>query len=164
VEDLSPAARRVHEALRERGVHAAVTELPGSTRTAQDAAATVGCDVGAIANSLVFVADGEPVLVLTSGRHRVHEARLADRIGAEKVRRATPDEVAAATGQRIGGVSPVGHPTPVRTFVDEALAEYSAVWAAAGTPQAVYRTTLDELVRATGGRVLPVDWTGGPRG
>ncbi len=147
----------MRDALRERGVDAEVTELPGSTRTAQDAAATVGCEVGAIANSLVFLADGEPILVLTSGRHRVSERRLAARIGAREVRRADPEEVRAATGQQIGGVSPVGHPAPVRTIVDEVLGEYPAVWAAAGTPHAVYRTTLADLVRATGGTVLPVD-------
>lgn len=155
--DLSPAAERVRDALRERGIDAVVTVLPGSTRTAEDAAATVGCEVGAIANSLVFLADEEPILVLTSGRHRVAERRLAQRIGAAAVRRATPDEVRGATGQQIGGVSPVGHPGPVRTFVDEVLGEYPEVWAAAGTPHAVYRTTLDELVRATGGTVLAVD-------
>ena len=157
MDDLSPAAQRVLDALRERGVDATVTELPGSTRTAPEAAAAVGSEVGAIANSLVFVADDEPLLVLTSGRHRVHERRLAERIGATAVRRATPDEVVAATGQRIGGVSPVGHPSPVRTVVDQVLGEYPAVWAAAGTPHAVYRTTLADLVRATGGEVLQVD-------
>jgi prolyl-tRNA editing enzyme YbaK/EbsC (Cys-tRNA(Pro) deacylase) len=147
----------VQDALLERGIDAEVLELADSTRTAADAAAAVGCEVGAIANSLVFLADGEPILVLTSGRHRVAERRLAHRIGAAEVRRATPEEVRRATGQQIGGVSPVGHPTPVRTIVDEALGEYPAVWAAAGSPHAVYRTTLEELVRATGGSVLPVD-------
>jgi prolyl-tRNA editing enzyme YbaK/EbsC (Cys-tRNA(Pro) deacylase) len=157
VTDLSPGALRVRDALLERGIAAEVVELADSTRTAADAAAAVGCDVGAIANSLVFLADEEPILVLTSGRHRVAERRLAERIGAAEVRRATPEEVRRATGQQIGGVSPVGHPTPVRTIVDEVLGQYPAVWAAAGSPHAVYRTTLEELVRATDGTVLPVD-------
>jgi prolyl-tRNA editing enzyme YbaK/EbsC (Cys-tRNA(Pro) deacylase) len=157
VTDLSPGAVRVRDALRERGIDAAVVELADSTRTAKDAAAALGCEVGAIANSLVFLADDEPLLVLTSGAHRVHERRLAERIGAGTVRRATPEEVLRATGQQIGGVSPVGHPAAVRTLVDEALGGYERVWAAAGSPHAVYPTTLAELVRATGGTVLAVD-------
>lgn len=155
--DLSPAARRVQDALHAGGVDAEVRELPSSTRTAADAAASIGCEVGAIANSLVFVADETPLLVMTSGRHRVHEKRLARRLKVGVVRRAAPDEVRAATAQVIGGVSPVGHPAPLRTVIDEVLAEYDEIWAAAGTSNAVYRTTFAELVRVTDGEVVAVD-------
>ncbi|GAA2181919.1 YbaK/EbsC family protein [Brooklawnia cerclae] len=156
-DDLSRAARRVQDALVSHGLTAQVRELPGSTRTAADAAATLGCEVGAIANSLIFMADGDPLLVMTSGAHRVDTKQLAHRIGVGRIARATPEQVRDATGQAIGGVSPVGHPAPIRTVVDRALAAFETVWAAAGTPHAVFPTTFDELVRICDGIPEDVD-------
>ncbi|AEA27442.1 YbaK/EbsC family protein [Pseudonocardia benzenivorans] len=125
--------------------------LPDEVRTAAAAAAALGVEVGQIANSLVFDADGEPLLVLTSGAHRVDTGKVAATIGASSVGRATPEFVRAATGQVIGGVAPVGHPAPLRTLVDRALADFPEIWAAGGIPHAVFPTTFDELVAVTGG-------------
>ncbi|MFD3698064.1 YbaK/EbsC family protein [Streptomyces sp. NPDC058646] len=138
------------------GIAGEVRELSESTRTAAEAAAALGCDVGAIANSLVFLSDDEPVLVLTSGRHRVDTSALAARWGRGALRRATPEQVREATGQAIGGVAPVGHPQPLPTVVDVALTDYPQLWAAAGTPRTVFPTTADELLRLTAGILLPV--------
>ena len=111
----------------------------------------LGVEVGQIANSLVFVADGEPLLVLTSGRHRVDTAKVATLVGVVKVGRADADFVREHTGVAIGGVSPVAHPRPLRTLVDIALRDYDVVWAAAGHTHAVFPTTYDELVRVSRG-------------
>jgi prolyl-tRNA editing enzyme YbaK/EbsC (Cys-tRNA(Pro) deacylase) len=137
--------------LRELGVAGAVRVLPESARTAAAAAEQLGCDVGAIANSLVFAADGAPLLVLTSGAHRVDTALVAKLVGASSVSRAEARSVREWTGQVIGGVGPVGHPAPIRTLVDAWLAKYDVVWAAAGHPHAVFPTSFEELVRITGG-------------
>ncbi|MER6142497.1 YbaK/EbsC family protein [Streptomyces sparsogenes] len=147
---------QVARALAAAGIAGQVRELAESTRTAAEAASALGCEVGAIANSLVFISDDEPVLVLTSGRHKVDTTALAARWGRGKLRRATPDQVRQATGQAIGGVAPVGHPRALPTVVDEALTDYSQVWAAAGTPRTVFPTTAKELVQLTGGLLLPV--------
>ncbi len=144
-------AERVAGQLAALGVHGEVRELAEPAPTAATAAAQLGCEVGAIANSLVFSADGAPLLVLTSGAHRVDTAKVAAEVGADKVGRADPDFVYAATGQRIGGVAPVGHPSPIRTLVDTALRSYDVVWAAAGHVHTVFPTTFDELVRITSG-------------
>src|ERR1700751_2459638 len=125
--------------------------LPDSAPTAAAAAAQLGCEGGAIANSLVFAADGEPLLVMTSGAHRVDTSRVAAQVGAAVVSRADARSVRAWTGQVIGGVGPVGHPAPIRTLVDVWLAKYDVVWAAAGHPHTVFPTSFDELVRITGG-------------
>ncbi len=148
---MHPAAENVAKALRAHGVTGEVRELPEPAPTAVTAAQQLGCDVGAIANSLVFNADGEPLLILTSGAHRVDTAKVAADIGAESVRRADPDFVRAATGQVIGGVAPVGHPRPVRTLVDSWLEKYDVVWAAAGHAHTVFPTSFAELVRVTSG-------------
>ena len=132
---------------RRRRAHGQVRELAESARTAAEAASALGCDIGAIANSLIFMADGSPVLILTSGGHRVDTASVAARLGVGALRRATPEQVRAATGQPIGGVAPVGHPQPVRTLVDVALEPYPVVWAAGGTPHTVFPTTYAELLR-----------------
>jgi prolyl-tRNA editing enzyme YbaK/EbsC (Cys-tRNA(Pro) deacylase) len=137
--------------LRELGVAGAVRVLPESARTAAAAAEQLGCDVGAIANSLVFAADGAPLLVLTSGAHRVDTALVAELVEADAVSRADARSVREWTGQVIGGVGPVGHPAPIRTLVDVWLAKYDVVWAAAGHPHAVFPTSFEELVRITGG-------------
>ncbi|KAA1423487.1 YbaK/EbsC family protein [Mumia zhuanghuii] len=147
-----PRIQQVVSALAEHGVvDEVVRVLPDSARTAREAADALGVEVGAIANSLVFDAGGEPVLVLTSGAHRVDTEALAAAHGLPPLERARPETVRAATGQVIGGVAPVGHPTPLRTFVDVALAAHAVVWAAAGHPHAVFATSYAQLVSLTGG-------------
>ncbi len=130
--------------------------LPDAVTTAAAAAAALGVEVGQIANSLVFDADGAPLLVMTSGAHRVDTGKVAAVIGATAVRRASPEFVRAATGQAIGGVAPVGHPAPVRTLVDRALAAFDEVWAAGGIPHAVFPLTYAELIEVTGGEPADV--------
>jgi prolyl-tRNA editing enzyme YbaK/EbsC (Cys-tRNA(Pro) deacylase) len=153
-----PGIRKVAAALSEAGHHGAangIRVLADAVRTAAAAAEAVGVPVGAIANSLLFAAvrDGvaSPLLVLTSGAHRADTAKLAVLAGADSIERATPAFVREHTGQVIGGVSPVGHPAPIMTFVDVALEQYEVVWAAAGHPHAVYPTTYADLLDLTGG-------------
>ncbi|KQV19244.1 MULTISPECIES: YbaK/EbsC family protein [unclassified Kitasatospora] len=153
---LPTRSQQVADALTTAGIPGGIRQLAESTRTAAEAANALGCEVGAIANSLVFISDDVPVLVLTSGRHKVDTAGLATRWGRGELRRATAEQVRQATGQAIGGVAPVGHPDPLPTVVDEALTDYPRIWAAAGTPHTVFPTTADELLRLTGGRLLPV--------
>jgi prolyl-tRNA editing enzyme YbaK/EbsC (Cys-tRNA(Pro) deacylase) len=124
--------------------------------TAALAAQALGCEVGAIANSLLFDADGSPVLVLTSGAHRVDTAKVAATIGVPALSRAAPPFVRRHTGQVIGGVSPLGHPSPVPTYIDPWLRRHAVVWAAAGHPAAVFSTTYDELVAMTGATEIDV--------
>jgi prolyl-tRNA editing enzyme YbaK/EbsC (Cys-tRNA(Pro) deacylase) len=137
-----------------------IRHIPDGARTAAEAAAALGVEVGAIANSLVFVArsgdDATPLLVMTSGGHRVDTVALAARIGVDAIDRATPEIVRSATGQAIGGVAPVGHPEPLRTIVDPVLETFPEIWAAAGHSHAVFPLTYDELVRITGGTVMEV--------
>jgi len=149
-ETLHRNAVRIQDLLRELGMTGEVRQLADSARTAREAADALGVPVGAICSSLVFLLDGEPLLVLTSGAHRVDTALLGETLGGS-ITRADADAVRAATGQPIGGVAPVGHPAPLRTVVDVALREFDEVWAAAGHPHAVFPTTFDELVRVTGG-------------
>lgn len=156
-EHLPPRSRLVHDSLRAAGISGEIVVLPDAASTAQLAADALGVEVGAIANSLVFWSDGAPLLVMTSGAHRVDTAALAARIGRDAIRRATPEQVREATGQAIGGVAPTGHPTPLATVVDEALAAFPEIWAAGGTPHTVFPLTYDELVRLTGGAVVKVD-------
>ncbi|WP_300014901.1 YbaK/EbsC family protein [Pseudonocardia sp.] len=130
--------------------------LPDAVTTAAAAAAALGVEVGQIANSLVFEmttqgGDGEPLLVLTSGAHRVDTGKVAALLAVQRVRRATPEFVRAATGQAIGGVAPLGHPVPLRTLVDRALEAFDEVWAAAGIPHSVFPSTFAELRAVTGG-------------
>jgi prolyl-tRNA editing enzyme YbaK/EbsC (Cys-tRNA(Pro) deacylase) len=142
---------RFASVLRELGVPGEVRVLPEPAPTAAAAAAQLGCEVGAIANSLVFDADGAPLLVMTSGAHRVDTSRVAALVGASAVTRADARSVRAWSGQVIGGVAPVGHPAPIRTLVDAWLAKYDVVWAAAGHPHTVFPTSFDELLKITGG-------------
>lgn len=131
--------------------------LPDAVTTAAAAAAALGVEVGQIANSLVFeMSGGVPLLVLTSGAHRVDTAKVAALLGVERVRRASPEFVRKAAGQPIGGVAPVGHPAPLRTLVDRALQDFDEVWAAGGIPHAVFPTTFAELVDVTGGEPADV--------
>jgi len=131
--------------------------LPDAAPTAAAAAEQLGCEVGAIANSLIFDGDGVPVLILTSGAHRVDTGKVAAELGIAKLRRATPEFVREHTGQAIGGVAPVGHPAPMRTLVDRTLATYDEVWAAGGIPHAVFPSTYDELLRITDGIAIDVN-------
>lgn len=142
---------RVVAALAEAGVAGEPVELTDPAPTAATAAAQLGCTVGAIANSLVFNADGSPLLVLTSGAHRVDTDRVAKLVGASSVRRADPGFVRTHTGFPIGAVAPVGHPEPLRTLVDTWLAQHDRVWAAAGHSHWVFPTSFGELVRVSGG-------------
>lgn len=155
--DLPTRSRLVHDSLRAAGIPGDIVVLPDAASTAALAAAALGVEVGAIANSLVFWSDGEPLLVMTSGAHRVDTAALASRLGRSRIERATPDQVREATGQAIGGVAPTGHPAPLLTVVDEDLAHYPEIWAAGGTPHTVFPLTFDELVRLTGGTIVKVD-------
>jgi prolyl-tRNA editing enzyme YbaK/EbsC (Cys-tRNA(Pro) deacylase) len=147
-----PNCRAVDAVLQRHGAAGRVRILAEAAPTAAAAAALLGVEVGAIANSLVFVtAEDEPVLVMTSGAHRVDTAKAAALFGTAKLGRAAPDVVHAATGQRIGGVAPVAHPQRLRTLVDADLAHHAQVWAAGGIPHAVFPTTFDELVTLTDG-------------
>ncbi|WUH96447.1 YbaK/EbsC family protein [Spirillospora sp. NBC_00431] len=154
---MHPNTEIVAKALLERGAAGAVVELPASAPTAQAAADQLGCEVGAIANSLLFDADGAPLLVMTSGAHRVDTVKVAALVGAAKVRRASPEFVREATGQPIGGVAPLGHPAPIRTLVDVWLEKYDRVWAAGGHPHTVFPTSYEELLRITGGTPAEVE-------
>ena len=157
MEGLSASAARVQQALRARGLDAAVRELSDSARTAPEAAVALGCDVAQIAKSLVFRGQRSeaPVLVIASGADRVDERRLAAVVG-EPVARADAEFVRARTGFGIGGVPPVGHAEPIRTLVEERLLARDPIWAAAGNPHAVFPLTADELRRVTGAEVVAV--------
>jgi prolyl-tRNA editing enzyme YbaK/EbsC (Cys-tRNA(Pro) deacylase) len=135
------------------GAPGRVRVLDEAAPTAAAAAALLGVEVGAIANSLVFAtAEGDPLLVMTSGAHRVDTGLVAEFVGTAKLSRADPDFVYRHTGQRIGGVAPVAHPAPLPTLVDVDLAGYPEIWAAGGIPHAVFPTTFEELLRLTDGR------------
>jgi len=157
---LHPRVAEVARLLADSGHAGEVRVLPAEVRTAAAAAAALEVPVGAIVNSLVFAVgegnDVQPLLVLTSGAHRVDETTVAGLLGAPHLRRATPDFVREATGQAIGGVAPIGHPTPIGTLVDIELARYERVWAAAGHPSAVFPTTYEELLRLTAGTAAEV--------
>jgi len=150
-----PSISRFREELARRGGTGRVVVLPDSVHTAVLAAEALGCEVGAIANSLLFDADDSPVLILTSGAHRVDTKKVAAELGVAKLGRAAPEFVREHTGQVIGGVSPIAHPTPVPTYIDPWLERYDEVWAAAGHPSAVFSTSYDELVHLTG--ATPID-------
>ena len=156
-DQLSARSLIVQDSLRAAGIAGKIVVLPDAASTAPLAAAALGVEVGAIANSLVFWSDAGPLLVMTSGAHRVDTAALGERIGRDGIRRATAEQVRDATGQAIGGVAPTGHPSPLNTIVDEDLAGYSEIWAAGGTPHTVFPMTFDELVALTGGTVSKVD-------
>jgi prolyl-tRNA editing enzyme YbaK/EbsC (Cys-tRNA(Pro) deacylase) len=143
-------------ALRAAGVDADVRRFDEPVPTAAAAASALGCEVGAIANSLVFDADGVPLLVLASGAHRVDTAKVAALIGAQRVRRASPEFVLAATGQEVGGVAPVGHPSQLRTVVDVDLAGYPVLWAGGGDHHTMFAASYEDLLRVTAGEAAAV--------
>ena len=147
---MHPNCVAVDAILERAGVAGRVRILDEAAPTAAAAAALVGVEVGAIANSLVFTtAEAEPLLVMTSGAHRVDTAKVAALVGTAKLKRADADFVHAHTGQRIGGVAPVGHPAPLRTLVDVALAGYPEIWAAGGIPHAVFPISYHDLLALT---------------
>ena len=148
---LPTKASGIQARLRELGIEREIIHFPEGVHTAKAAAAALGIEVGAIANSLIFWMADAPLLVMTSGRHRVDTAMLAEQLGEGPIERATPEQVRAATGQVIGGVAPLGHPAPIRTIVDVALRDYEQLSAAAGTADTVFMLSYDELLRITGG-------------
>ena len=152
---LSPSARKVQDALQRIGSNCTVIEFAESTRTAQEAADRVGCQLGQIVKSMVFAGrtSGKPILVLTSGANRVDEKKVG-RYAGEAITRADADFVRTASGFAIGGVPPIGHSSPIETFVDEDLLRHTSVWAAAGTPNAVFEVPPAELVKITNGKVV----------
>jgi prolyl-tRNA editing enzyme YbaK/EbsC (Cys-tRNA(Pro) deacylase) len=156
VDELPRQARSVLEAGRALGLELAVREFPDGTRTALEAARAVGCAVEQIVKSLVFMADGRPVLVLTSGGNLVDPGKVARRLGAASVRKADADQARAATGYAIGGTPPFGHPQPIEVLVDRDLTRFDALWAAAGTPRHVFPISSEDLLRVSGGQVCDV--------
>jgi len=152
-----PNVLAVRDALRAAGVEPRVRVLPQTAPTAAAAAEQLGCPVAAIANSLIFDADGAPLLVLTSGAHRVDTGKLAARLGVGQLRRASAAFVREHTGQVIGGVAPLGHPAPIRTLIDETLAGFPQVWAAAGHPHTVFPIEYGQLLAATGAQPVAVN-------
>jgi len=150
---MKESTRRVVDALEAAGVETRVVEFAESTRTAEEAAAAVGTTVGRIVKSLVFVADGQPILALVSGSNRLDTARLAARLD-RKIGRANADEVRWATGFAIGGVAPLGHAQPLPIYIDRDLTAYDVVYAAAGTPNTVFPIAPADLIRVTSGTVL----------
>lgn len=149
---MHPNCVAVEAVLAAGGLSGRVRLLADAAPTAAAAAEQLGVEVGAIANSLIFAtAEGEPVLILTSGGHRVDTAKVAALLGTAELTRASAELVRSATGQPIGGVAPVAHPKPLHTVVDVALRPYAQVWAAGGIPHAVFPTTFDELVDLSGG-------------
>lgn len=156
-QELSSSAQRVQEYLIARGLELRVIELPDSTRTAPEAAQAVGCQVGQIVKSLIFRTkrSGRAVLVLASGANRVNEARI-EALTGEPLGKADADFVRQQTGFAIGGVPPVAHTNPILTFIDQDLLQYAEIWAAAGTPHAVFRLSPQELVSLTGGQVVEI--------
>ena len=146
---------RVRETLARLGATGEIRHLDDSARTAKEAADALGIEVGQIASSLIFRADGAPVLVIASGGHRVDTDRLSSILGGAVISKANADDVRNATGFAIGGVAPIGHTAPLRTIVDIDLGNFDEVWAAGGHPHYVFPTSFDELVRITGG--IPAD-------
>jgi prolyl-tRNA editing enzyme YbaK/EbsC (Cys-tRNA(Pro) deacylase) len=153
---MHPNSEAVNNILKTAGLPGRVRMLDEAVTTARAAAQQLGCPVGAIANSLIFATDGgTPLLIMTSGAHRVDMVKVGDHLGVE-LRRASPAFVREHTGQPIGGVAPVGHPKPIHTIIDRALAEFDQLWAAGGIPQAVFPLTYDELLTLTGGEEADV--------
>jgi prolyl-tRNA editing enzyme YbaK/EbsC (Cys-tRNA(Pro) deacylase) len=157
VTELHPNCIAINGLLEQAGIAGRVRILPDAAPTATIAAAMVGVEVGAIANSLIFAtAEDEPLLVLTSGAHRVDTAKVAEQVGTSKLSRASAEFVRAATGQSIGGVAPVGHPRRIRTLLDVDLQQYPEIWAAGGIPHAVFPVTYSELLALTAAEPVAV--------
>jgi prolyl-tRNA editing enzyme YbaK/EbsC (Cys-tRNA(Pro) deacylase) len=155
--NLSQNARKVQQALQELGLSLEVVELPASTRTSQEAAQAIGCRVGQIAKSIIFrgVLTDRPILVVASGPNRVNETIISSLL-AETIAKADADFVRQHTGFVIGGVPPLGHSEKLETFIDQDLFQYPEIWAAAGTPHAVFRLNPQDLLRMTSGKIIKV--------
>lgn len=149
-DSIDPIVENVRAALLNAGLPDTVIVVPDSVATAATAAAALGCDVGAIANSLIFECDGEPLLILASGAAKVDTKKVARDHGLPKITRASPEYVLQHAGQPVGGVAPLGHPSPIRSFLDSSLAQFPVLWAGAGSHQAMLSISYNELVRATG--------------
>jgi prolyl-tRNA editing enzyme YbaK/EbsC (Cys-tRNA(Pro) deacylase) len=156
IDVLHPNGVKVLDALRTAGVPTDIVETLEGSPTAATAAAQLDIEVGQVCNSLLFNADGEPLLILASGGNKVDVDRVATELGFDSIHRPDADFVREHTGQPIGGVAPLGHPSPVRTIVDTHLSTWEVVWAAGGHPHYVFPTSFDELVRITGGEPLDV--------
>ena len=156
-EELSRSAKRIQDALNALGAKLEVVELPASTRTSAEAAAAIGCSIKQIAKSIIFrsVATGRPVMVIASGPNRVNEEKIRGIIG-ESIEKADAEFVRKATGFAIGGIPPIGHAEPITTIIDEDLLKLDEIWAAAGTPNAVFKLNPANLVQMTGGSVNPI--------
>ncbi|MBV6468111.1 MAG: Cys-tRNA(Pro)/Cys-tRNA(Cys) deacylase YbaK [Anaerolineales bacterium] len=154
---LSASAQKIQDLLRELGYDYVVLERAESTRTAQEAADRAGCELGQIVKSLIFrgKGSGKPILVLTSGANRVDEKRIAEYAG-EAIGKADADFARAVTGFAIGGVPPIGHPEKIETYLDEDFLQYETVWAAAGTPNAIFELKTVDLQKMTGGKTVRV--------
>jgi Cys-tRNA(Pro) deacylase len=153
---VSGATDRFTQAARALGLQPAIRRFPEGTKTADDAARAVGCEVAQIVKSLVFMADDRAVLALTSGANRVDETSLAGAAGAQEVRRATPEEARSATGFAVGGTPPFGHTTSIRTFLDPDLLTHDEVWAAAGRPDSVFALAPEDLARLSGATIVEI--------
>jgi len=153
---MHPSTQKIADAAQELGLEIEIKEFAQTTRTAQDAAEAIGCELGQIVKSLCFTVNGEPIMTLVSGANQLDERKLAALcgVGRKKVQRASAYAVKAATGFSIGGVPPFGHLTPMTIFVDEDLLQFEEVWAAAGTPFAVFAIGPDDLVRGCGGTAV----------
>ncbi len=154
---LKPSAAKVQQTVLDLGFDFTIVEFDQTTRTSADAAEAIGCTVGQIAKTLVFMTAQSrlPVLIIASGVNRVKEKMIAGYLG-EKIKKADADFVREKTGFAIGGIPPVGHSEPINTFIDQDLFKYSEIWAAAGTPNAVFRLNPDDLLKMTGGKVVPI--------
>jgi len=154
---LSPSAQKIQNLLNELGYNYTIIEHAESTRTAQEAAERAGCELGQIVKSLIFKGkvSGKPILVLTSGANRVDEKRISEYAG-EAISRADADFVRAVTGFAIGGVPPIGHIQKMETWLDEDFLQYKTIWAAAGTPNAIFELATDDLKKMTDGKVVQV--------
>jgi prolyl-tRNA editing enzyme YbaK/EbsC (Cys-tRNA(Pro) deacylase) len=153
---LHPNCRLINELLAAAELPGRIRILPDAAPTALAAAEQIGCPIGAIVNSLIFAADGQPVLILTSGGHRVDAAKVAASIGTTDLKRASPDFVRLHTSQVIGGVAPIGHPAPIRTILDVELANYPEIWAAGGIAHAVFPIGYQQLQELTGAQPMDV--------
>jgi prolyl-tRNA editing enzyme YbaK/EbsC (Cys-tRNA(Pro) deacylase) len=154
---LKKSAQSVQDALDAKNIKASVIELPSSTRTAQDAAQSINCEIGQIVKSLIFKTknSGEPILILASGPNRVNEAKIEECIG-ERIVKADADFTKEVTGFAIGGIPPIGHKQPIRTLIDQDLMNHQEVWAAAGTPNAIFCIQSNNLQELTHGEIIAI--------
>ncbi len=153
MEDLSPLTQRVRQVLEGLDIGFELRQFEESTRTSQDAADTIGCDVGQIAKSIAFSSGSRPVLVIASGRNRIDLKKVEQELG-ESIAMMKPEQVKEVTGFAVGGVPPVGHNTSMETFIDQDLMGFDIVWAAAGTPNSIFSVKSPDLARITSGRVI----------